>query len=74
MYMYLHHEGDEHGKHREREAEDVEQRQSHEGLVGSEPVIWVCGVSVHQHKCGKRGKCNLQQQVKYVIGTYARVM
>lgn len=57
--IHLHNEGDEHGQHREREAEDVEERQSHKCLIGSEPVVRVVRVFVDQHKSSKGGQGNL---------------
>ena len=56
---HLDHEGDEEGKHGEGEAEDVEERQSHKGLVCRQSVIGVTGVFVYQYKCGKCCQGNL---------------
>ena len=35
----LHHVGNEHGQHGERETEDVEEREGHKGLLGIEDVL-----------------------------------
>ena len=50
---YLHNVGDEEGEHGEREAEDVEQRESHESLVCCQFFVRVVRALVDQGKGGK---------------------
>ena len=50
---YLYNVGDEEGEHDEREAEDVEQRESHESLVCRQFFVWVVRAPVDQGKGGE---------------------
>ena len=53
--LYLHNAADDHGEDIQGEAEDVEQGQGHEGLLGIQDVVLVDG-----HVDGKRGQGHLQ--------------
>lgn len=48
----LHHATDDHGQHVERETQDVEEGQWHEGLLGIEHVVLV---NQHVHSEGRQG-------------------
>ena len=51
--VYLHKVGDEHRQHSEREAEDVEERQSHKSFVGSESVVGITVIQMDESVGGK---------------------
>ena len=56
-HTHLHHAADHHRQHVERETQDVEERQRHEGLLSVQHVVFI-----HQHVDGEGGQGDLHTE------------